>query len=441
MELSISSEASSSAASSRLSSSEEEGAKEENAMELLSLILNEEEGKDFIYKMILGMPDMFVKMIENSPEGSALKKEIQRLDKMKRDVFGGILVKLAETVGDWLKSEPLPSRRFENEIAVTPSQPVSVEFNLGTFNVARHWYCDDPTKLRHFNKLVADWSDERLGAFHWNKRAPRIADAILSNDLDFVGLVELNTVSTSSMSTLLAHPKIEARYCFVEWIGNGNPLNPTIGLLYDRHKWFLDINEFFWLGESFTRPSSFNLEQSARICGCATFYPIDQETLQIQWVEEPLGINVTHLAYSSDATQHKQVEALCSNPDENSILMGDFTFYNQRGEEIMRETMEKTYANLGKGAIYSQSKTEAKRTLVPYSFEPYFEQMKNTNSITGHIFAKTDGHIEQIGEAWLDTKTYLPSEPEELSDWDALPSSHMPLCVRVKVTFDPVSEE
>lgn len=320
----------------------------------------------------------------------------------------------------------------ENKICSLLSKGVSINFKIGNYNVNRFWQCDLPEELRKKNSTVAEWSKEQLSIFHWNNRAPRIAKAIVANDLDFVALEELRRMDTSSINTLLSQPEIDKRYRFVEWVGNGTPLCMTNGLLYDYRKWFLCTQNFVWLSETPSIPSDFNPNGFGRIMGVADFLPIDQKTMKIQLSKGGiLQICVVHLDVGPEEQKHKQISAICKRSfNKNSVILGDFNFFDDLEGGAMRQKMEERFFNAGKGAIYSQSRKKAERTFFPYSYEPNFEQLRSTNSVLDHIFLNPESSIEVVGNAWLDTKTYGEGdEPEELSNWDALPSDHLLFCL------------
>jgi exonuclease III len=335
----------------------------------------------------------------------------------------------------------------ENKIAKWITKPLERELTVMTYNVNRFHLCDQPDKMRASSERVREWNDEQLGVFHWNNRAPRIVQSILANDADFVALEELRWMETSSASVLTAHPEIERRYRFVEWVGNGTPLCMRHGLLYDYRRWFLSAQDMIWLSESPEEPSDFHEGGFGRVLGRAEFHPIDPETGKILMTCDPLSVFVTHLAVFPESLKHKEVKAICREirhmhanlgvVEDNVVLMGDFNFFDDCEGGAMRARMERCLANIGKDAVYSQSGRLAERTFVPYEYDPMYEKLQSTCSVLDHIFASPK-RIEKIGESWLDTRTYCEGdEPEELSDWNALPSDHMPLCARIKVTFKP----
>lgn len=347
------------------------------------------------------------------------------------------------------------SSPINNRIAETPTEPVQLEFTVMNYNVNRFWLCDNPEEMKKRSENVAGWSDEQLSIFHWNNRANRIAKSIVANDADFVALEELRKMDTSSVYTMLSQPGIEERYRFIEWIGNGTPLCMSFGLLYDYRRWFLCGQDRVWLSDTPQEPSDFDEKGFGRVLGYADFFPINQENQKIQMMGEPLRVYVTHLAVFPESLKHQQVEALAgeiydeissfkstdteNHPEDNIILMGDFNFFDDCEGGQMREHLEKYFQNVGKDAVYSQSGKKAERTFVPYAYDPMFAKLQNTCSVLDHIFT-TPKIIEKVGDSWLDTKTYCDGrEPEELSDWNALPSDHMPLCARIKLSFQPKS--
>lgn len=335
----------------------------------------------------------------------------------------------------------------ENKIAKWPVKPMSREITVMNYNVNCFALCNQPEKMREASERVKEWTDEQLGVFHWNNRVSRLVKAVVANNADFVALEELRDMGDSYDSMLTHHPDIKQRYHFVQWVANGTPLCMKLGLLYDKTRWFLSDQGIIWLSDTPHMPSDFHVGGFGRVLGRAEFHPIDPETGKIQMTEDPLSVFVTHLAVFPESLKHQEVKAICDEIKhmhansgavvDNVILMGDFNFFDDCEGGEMRENMERCLANIGKGAVYSQSGKRADRTFVPYEYDPMFSKLQNTCSVLDHIFA-TPERIKKIGESWLDTRTYCEGEePNELSDWNALPSDHMPLCARVKVTFKP----
>lgn len=329
-----------------------------------------------------------------------------------------------------------------NRILDVPNQGITyLQENIVamTYNLNRFWAADLPDKLREFRAELSEWSDEQLSVFHWNNRVARIAKAIVSNEPSIVALQELRWMETSNFFTLLTQPGMDI-YRFEEFVGNGTKLCMTSGLLYDMTKWICVGKGGFWLSDTPDVPS--DLPESngfGRYIGYVDLRPIEDGC--IKHYHFPLRIYVVHLSVFTEDLKWKQLEVLCdqverrTHPAQPFLVMGDFNFFDDCDGKKMRAYMSERYINMGVDAVFSQSRTPARRTFVPYSYDSMRDRQTPVDSTPDHVFGSALTIFPQE-HAVVDTRTHhQDGEPEELADYDALPSDHMPLSTRFSIRW------
>jgi endonuclease/exonuclease/phosphatase family metal-dependent hydrolase len=304
----------------------------------------------------------------------------------------------------------------------------------------------------------------------WRSRGLRVRDLIRKADADIVCLQELRQLPEykpplSWLGDLVAASHTAGRsYHFEMGYRNPGDLSFAQVILYDRRRFYADQVVKRWLSDAPPETMADTWTKSAPgstggtvgyLALCVHLLPVHDGKIVVDkpgfWVvnvhlgmeEEVKTRSCQRLVELVTRTQNTLNPPLVEEKAKEAlILAGDFNFFPDRDGAKQCAILTQSGGLQDCAAVClprtSQKNKEIRGTFIGYEHDEFKAPLSTApQSMLDHVFLRncTIAQIESPLVALTETMTYSGSEPEELTNRDALPSDHLPLLATLQLSF------